>query len=518
MLENKDNRLALSYIGLWITSEYPKKPLPLAVDSIFSLGLHIMRTTPLLWLLCLFVWLPVACMADVFPANEVVLHYRLIGFKLPEKQGISGYRLEVFENKTKILSKESKSPRVIATLPAFGKTYSWRVAYLQKGKISGYSAWYSFSIGKNPYSDTSLSRLRIITHATKYNDMMVFFDNTKTLYNMRGEVLWFLPIIQGITDSTVGQIRDIKLTKDGTITFITPKSGYEIDYQGNILWATPNDGRISGKKTEQFHHEFTKLTNGNYMIIGDKFIDQNPDGSIAAKQDTNKTATKSQATCGMIIEYNKAHDTVWTWASCYQMSTITLNTHFNAFWFDEKNKVIYTSYRNLAMLIKTAYPSGKVLARYGMGDIQYPDMRGGSGQFFAQHNCSINSEGSLMLFNNNYKMHLPAGEREKDCIPTVAIFKEPVNTTDTLEKIWEFSCAIDSQAVNMSQGGGSVRELDKGDYLVCTGHPGRNFIVSKDKKIIWHVISEVYDKGWKPSNVYRTSAVRKDELVNMLYR
>jgi hypothetical protein len=472
-----------------------------------------MRTTRVLWIYCLLLCLPLTCFADVFPADGAVLHYRLVGFTVPAKQGMTAYKLEVFDNQRKIITKESKSPRIIATLPAFGKAYSWRIAYLQNGKIRGYSSKYQFSVSKNPYSDTTLSRLRIIIKATKYKDMLVFFDNTKTLYNMQGEALWFLPIIQGITDSTVGQIRDIKLTKDGTITFITPKSGYEIDYQGNILWATPNDGRISRKKAEQFHHEFTKLSNGNYMIIGDRFIDQEP----VYTNDTGKSSVKSQATCGIIIEYNTVKDTIWTWASCYHMSSIALNTHFNAFWFDEKNKVIYTSYRNLAMIIKTAYPSGKILTRYGMGDTHYPEMRGGNGQFFAQHNCSINSDGNLMLFNNNYKMHLPAGEREKDCVPTVAIFKEPTSDADTLEKIWEFSCGIDSQAVNMSQGGGSVRELDKGDYLVCTGHPGRNFIVSKDKKILWHVISEVYDKGWKPSNVYRTSTVRQSEVRKMLF-
>ena len=88
---------------------------------------------------------------------------------------------------------------------------------------------------------------------------MLFFDNTRTLYNMSGEPLWYLPIIKGVSDSNIGAIRDIKLTDEGTITFLTPKNIHEIDYFGNVLWSGPNDGGVSGDTVEQYHHEITRL-------------------------------------------------------------------------------------------------------------------------------------------------------------------------------------------------------------------------------------------------------------------
>ena len=116
-------------------------------------------------------------------------------------------------------------------------------------------------------------------------------------------------------------------------------------------------------------------------------------------------------------------------------------------------------------------------------------------------------------------MHLPTAEREKDCVPAVVVFKEPNAEDKTLQKIWEFKTDIDTFTKPMSSGGGSVRELDKGDYLVCTGLPGRNFIVSADKKILWNVVTWQKEKGeWKPASGYRISPIRKEELPKILFK
>jgi hypothetical protein len=124
-----------------------------------------------------------------------------------------------------------------------------------------------------------------------------------------------------------------------------------------------------------------------------------------------------------------------------------------------------------------------------------------------------------MMFNNNYNMQLPENERTKNCVPSVVIFKEPATADDTLTKIWEFSCGIDTLVNPMSPSGGSVVELDKGDYLVCAGMPGRAFIVSKDKKLLWHVLSEKYINGaWKPAAIYKISPVKKQDLEKLLFR
>lgn len=463
--------------------------------------------------------------AQVLPADGDSLHYRLIGFSVPEQSGTITYKLEIYAFNTNItkslaakpiLTQQEKTNKIIATVPAFGKRYVWRVSY-NRGKLPPIkSKAYSFVVRENPYSNSEVSRVDVINAATKYKDMLVFFDNNRSLYNMQGEPVWFLPQIQGVNDTGIHVVRDLKLTKDNSITFLTNKNVHEIDYYGHVLWSGPNDGKVSGKTVEQYHHEVTKLSNGHYMTIGDKFIPSD----YVGKTDTATLLPTNKGTltpCGTLIEYNAKNEIVWTWNSCDYVKLGDLMTHFNAFYFDEKNKVFYTSYRNIGRIIKAEYPSGRMLAQYG-----YDINNDGSvltGNIFSQHNCNLNSDGNLILFNNNFKMHLSTAEREKDCVPAVVVFKEPAAEDKTLLRIWEFKTDIDTFTKPMSSGGGSVRELDKGDYLVCTGLPGRNFIVSADKKILWNVVTWQKEKGeWKPASGYRISPIRKEDLPKILFK
>lgn len=483
-----------------------------------------MRRLHFLLLVMLFL-ARLGAVAQVMPKEGDSLHYRLIGFSIPEQPKATGYKLEVFAFNTDkaksiagkpILIQQEKTNKIIATVPAFGKQYLWRVQYLNGKNAIGKSEIYSFVVRENPYSNKEVARVDVINPAAKYKDMLVFFDNNRSLYNMQGEPVWFLPQIPGVNDTGINVVRDIKLTKDNTITFLTNKNVHEMDYYGHVLWSGPNDGKVSGKTAEQYHHEVTKLSNGHYMTIGDKFIPSNDVGKTdtATLLPTNKGPLTP---CGTLIEYNAKNEIVWTWNSCNYIKLGDLMTHFNAFYLDEKNKVFYTSYRNIGRIMKAEYPSGKMLAQYGF------DMNNDgsvlTGNIFSQHNCNLNSDGNLILFNNNFKMHLSTAEREKDCIPAVVVFKEPAAEDRTLQRIWEFKTDIDTFTKPMSSGGGSVRELDKGDYLVCTGLPSRNFIVSKDKQILWNVVTWQKEKGeWKPASGYRISPIRKEELPKILFK
>jgi hypothetical protein len=49
--------------------------------------------------------------------------------------------------------------------------------------------------------------------------------------------------------------------------------------------------------------------------------------------------------------------------------------------------------------------------------------------------------------------------------------------------------------------------------------PGRAFIVSTDKKLLWHVLSEKYVNGaWKPAPIYKISSVKKHDIEKLLFR
>jgi hypothetical protein len=449
--------------------------------------------------------MPLAGVAAILPAEGAVLHYRLVGFSFPADEMATSYRLEIFDssiNSLPIVTKEANSNKIIAVVPEFGKKYAWRIKYLKKKKVIATGEPHYFSVNANPFSGKTVSRVVVVDSASKYRDMLLFFDNTRSLYNMDGEPLWYLPVIPGITDTGAGIIRDIKLTSTGTITFLTTKNVYEMDYYGNITWSGPKEGNINGNELEQYHHDFTRLSNGNYMTIRNQLVIAKGN-ELAA--DTAKDKGKVKTPCGTIIEYSPQKEVVWSWNSCDYVGAGDQTSHFNAIYFDEKRKAVYSSYRNLSKVLKAEYPSGRVLAQYG------------NGMFYYQHNCNMNSDGDFILFNNNFNSFLPQAERS-NTIPVVTVFKEPQHPGDSLQKIWAFKTDIDTLVKPMSSGGGSVRELDKGDYLVCTGLPGRNFIVSKDKKVLWNVLVEQFEGNWKPFQGYRISPVQTQDLDKLLFR
>lgn len=469
--------------------------------------------------LVLFVFSPGVC-GQVFPADNDSLHYRLIGFRFDEHHRATRYVLEVFDGVQSntaaqgkpLLTIESATNKAIATLPEFGRYYTWRIKYYRKQKLLNTGDSHRFYIKPTPFSGGKTSRVVVIDSAKKYKDMLLFFDHTRSIHNMAGEPLWFLPSIPGITDTSFGVMRDIKLTGDGTITILTTKNIHEIDYNANVLWSGPNDGKHSGNDEELYHHEFTKLANGNYMVLGNKYVEWDKQYNRS-----RGITSENKVICGTVIEYNPRKEIVWSWNSCDHLQNKNFLTHMNSFYYDSVNNFIYTSFRDNSRVLKAKYPSGEVVERYGESNRKGMITKGDS-LFYAQHNVRINKDGDMYLFNNNYIMHYPESQHNDSRISTIAIFKEPAKPEDPLKTIWEYKCDIDTFADHVTPGGGSVEELNDDDYLVCMGRAGRVFIVSNDKKILWNVITQKHgDNGWENIQNYRVSTIKQEDLESLLF-
>lgn len=482
--------------------------------------------------------------AQVFPNDGDALHYRLIGFTFPEREKATQYTLEIYEYHTikdgsnetvKLLEKTDSTNRIIATVPSFGKKYMWRVKCLRKNRVIHTTRDYYFSIKPNPFSDTSATRVIILDSASRYQDMLVFFDNTRSLYNMNGEAVWYLPEIKGVTDMNMNSVRDMKLTGDGTITFLTNTNIFEITYSGQVLWSGPNDGKVSGDTSEYYHHEFTKLVNGHYLAASSKLImrkvpDQVSSSSYRGRDTEMRNGRRyTKISCGTLIEYDSAGNILWTWNSCDHLTDEDLftplengivrpYTHLNGFYLDLERQVFYASFRDINRIIKAKYPSGEVLAQYGENFTGGAQVKG-HGMFYAQHSCRINADGNLYFFNNNHLTRATPRNNSQDRISTVLVLKEPMYPADTPLKIWEFKCDIDTYAKAFSPGGGGVYELTHGDYLVCMGASNRNFIVSNDKRMLWNVIIQFRndDGAWNPLSGYRISAVEAKDIRKLLF-
>jgi hypothetical protein len=493
-------------------------------------------------------------LSQISPKENSTLNYRIIGFTFPSKENVNDYWLEIasgnilsedsFEKKV-ILSLHSRTNRMIAEVPAFGEKYTWRVSYTVRHSNIVNSSLYHFSTGKVPTVDTFITRLRILKNTAQYMHSYVFLDGCMVLYDMKGCPVWYLPETN-ITALDPGNHRDLKITDQGTITFITARNAYEINYDGKIVWTAPNDGKVSGDSLEYYHHEFTRLSNGHYMIMGTanapvylktSFSKNKIDSSLFIGH-VDKTAKgfkevyKSMA-FGTVIEYDEKGKVVWSYNTAryftgsdlihhrYSDGGVDLKQHDNGFYFDENTKSIYISFKDFSRIIKVKYPEGTTQNTYGKlfkPNARLPvDNNGryvpgafqkGNGMFCNQHCCRCSKKGYLYVFNNNV---CNAGS-----LPTLVVMQQPVSEKDTLKKVWEYDCEIEKEDegnrsnINFSSGG-NVEELPDGSFFasMSSGY-SKIFIVNLDKEILWSAMSEKwnsYERKWEMISQYRASII-----------
>ena len=478
------------------------------------------------------VLLPFLLSARLFPAEGSSLNYRLIGFSFPTSEGAENYRIEIaqgsiysedsFKNNLVRIA-ETNINRVIAEVPSFGSNYTWRISYVDKKNVTTTSVFYHFSTLKNKCVDSSLFRMKVEENAKKYADDYIFLDDNKTLYNMQGQPVWFLPDIKGINTTP----RDIKLTRQGTITFLFDPV-YEINYNGEVLWQPKDQGKASGNYTEQYNHEFTRLANGHYMVLGqDSTAVRGLPGSRqtgAGNKPMSEGTKPAKMQFGTLIEYDSKGNLVWAWKSSEYLAGIcrsylkagddstVIDAHVNSFYFDEKNRNIYVSFKNISRILKVKYPEGIVTADYG-GNKDKAD-------FCGQNSVKYSENGYLYLYNNNSCN--AAG------LPGIVVLKEPGEKGKELEKIWEYNCVTEPLSADPGNKasfatGGNVTELPDSSLFVCTSSTVYNklFIVSRKKEILWSAFTSKFnttDKRWVPAFQYRASICSREEVERLIWK
>jgi hypothetical protein len=482
--------------------------------------------------------------ARVQPAEGRKLNYVMAGFMVDAVPGASKYKLQVAKGsytdeqqfgKHIIIDTILAANRSITELPSFGTEYTWRISYLSnKKKVTGKTQLYHFATDTCEAIDTNFCKLKVISNKLGKSEMIITTDFRAVIYDLNGKPLWYLPKIKSL--QRVAQIRDLKPTAQGTFTALYGFNAIEVDYNGNLLWKGPSDGKISGDTSEYYHHEFTRLSNGHYMVCGDEIWWAKPDsmpyGQKDMPKDIEEQAKKGQAyrryVFGTLIEYDTARNIVWSWKSrghflneesvpVANKMTYTGFTHLNSFYMNEKDSVIYMSYRDINRVVKIKYPSGQWLNSYGdkyANDSTEP----GCEYFCGQHCIRTTAGGELYLYDN----HSIRGNEH--LLSYISIFTEP-NTTDktaNVTKTWTFPCNIDSNASGGASTGGGVYMLADNSILCTTGAAGRLIIVNRDKQVLWNAVSVQKngptDKIWRNSAEYRVyPIVNKEDLARFIF-
>ena len=486
--------------------------------------------------------------SQILPKEGSILNYRLVGFSPSAGQTKTGSEIEIatgyynsvdsFERNIAI-HLQCKNTKIIGEVPFFGKPYTWRVVNGQKKGAK--SKLHHFGTGILKEVDTSFTRLRVLHKATKYEDAFVFLDGTRALYDMSGHPVWYLPDVEKI-NMEKAPLRDLKMSPVGTITFLFEELGaYEVNYDGSILWNAPNDGKVSGGAAEMYHHEFTRLASGHYMALGSEYdqwnmiLPSNDSSFVIFHEGTRKPDSGAirypRLPFGTVIEYDEHGNVVWSWRSSeyFKQSDIyyhkgranraDISVHENSFYFDEKDSILYVSFRNISRIIKVRYPEGVVLNTYG--EIYKPDVsETGNGLFCRQHSVRRSPGGYLYLYNNN-----SCGRSEG--LPEILKLQEPASGKGDLKKIWEYQCTLEGVDTSLKgfhqfPVGGNVIELPDGSLFgnMSTAY-SKVFILSADKEVLWSAIPEKWnaaEKKWDMVYDYRASIITsRQELEQLIW-
>lgn len=489
-------------------------------------------------LLCKPYW----ALAQILPEEASSLNYRLICFQFPATPGSKEYVVEIatgtYNNADSfkdhiIETLRTKNNNVIAEVPAFGANYTWRAISTKKNNTS--APLHHFSTLYHAATDTNLNRLRITDTAKRYEDAYVFLDGNGALYSMKGQPVWFLPHVDGINVPP----RDLKITDRGTITLLLGEQGYEINYNGDIVWRAPNIKSIKGVNTQHYHHELTRLSNGHYMILSNEIVSLSmpllpdrprPGADIMNKRSADSTHKPKdrKVPFGSIIEYDEKGKEVWSWSSAdfllasdlykaeKRRKIAEVDAHENSFYFDEKNKELYLSFRTISTILKIKYPEGTIMNVYGA--MQPPDNSPEAQYMFCgQHSCKVSEKGYLYLFNNGCFEGKP---------PSVVMMEQPVRPQDSLKKIWEYSLEAENLKMAGARNvqltmGGNVVELPDHSIFISMSAPYNNVLITDlAKKILWQATPEKWDATehkWKTSPHYRASIIKnKDEMQQLI--
>lgn len=480
-----------------------------------------------LFLFCFGSFFSLPLLAQVSPTEGSRLHYRLIGFYIPGIVQAGEYKLEVAEGyynfadsfeKNIVTTSLSKSNRIIAEVPKFGSDYTWRITGKDSKNLKTQTKLYHFSTGIAPSVASQNLRLRVIKDASKFKDAHVFLDGNRALYDMKGNPVWYLPDNK-INNPSDG-VRDLKLSPRGTITYMMGEDIYEINYNGDILWRGSNSGMVSKDVSEHYHHEFTRLNSGHYMVLGNEMLGcKMTDSGFHLIADNNSRngvhdAGAQMIEFGTIIEYDEQGRIVWSWKSSNYFDQSDLihykpadggpvnDIHANAFFFDEREKVIYLSFKNVSRVIKVKYPEGTVLNAYGSVYKRGGKPEGNS-LFCQQHACKRSQVGCLFLFNNN--------GCNPGFSPKVKMLQEPLSEKEQLKMIWEYECVIDEGYAKTALSGGNVMDMpDKCLFISMGGAYSKLMIVNMEKELLWSAVSEEWkpdEKKWIANAQYRASII-----------
>jgi arylsulfotransferase ASST len=447
--------------------------------------------------------------AGIRPVNDAQLHYTQIMFEYDEVNGADRYVVTITPLKdpnAKPIVIENRTLACMVSDFRFGKTYFWHYEAFTGSKQIFKSDEFKFTIVSNYLVDSNLFSCPVeITKPGQFNDDIIFIDYRGIAIDRKGKPVWYFPVRNQNPDQDP-LFRNLRMTNDGTLTFLDDSSCYEVDVDGNNLWKAPDNGKISGDAKEHYHHDFKKLEDGTYLTLGWKY---------EYEKNLYNPALRCQVRYNTLIQYDSKGKIIWYWNEKDHIpreviygvysgtDSIISGTHMNAIDYSPMENTIIASCRHNSSIIKIDKKTGKVIYTVGVYDNKMK-AQGIEPLFLHQHGMAFMPDQQFVFYDN----YVPDDPNHGVTYPRVIIFKEPSKNLPAY-KTWEYECKSSHYPDGITGKGGYVMPLPNGNLLVCMGGANYAFEINLKKEIVWQCDFQKFDsynKNWIDYISYRCTS------------
>lgn len=272
----------------------------------------------------------------------------------------------------------------------------------------------------------------------------------------------------------------------------------EVDWDGNIVWQI---------EAPYQHHDFqvTKndtiiyTTHSKKTILPENYAERLKGGIKNTEYDGKIRGDE-------VVEIDRKGDIIWEWIAHKYLdpeidNMCPLDTRakwpiINSLWICQDGNILL-SLRNSSEVIKIEYKAGKVLGRYGKGEI------------FHQHDARELKNGNILVFDN--------GNHRPSYGPSYSRVVEINPETD--EIVWEYKGNPPSDFY--SAVAGANESLSNGNTLICDSHLGRIFEVTKENQVVWEYVSpfrNMEQVGWGFGKSSNTNFIWRAHRYSCDYR
>lgn len=474
-----------------------------------------LRINKLKNLLTIILWcIIVQCgYSQIFPKEGAQLNYTELVFDFPPVNKASYYRLELWDmddkNPLPYHIQNDSTHVIFCNFFAFGKSYAWRYSAYAGNDVQIYKSMkYEFSI--LPQAALDSAHFDYLCRGQMGRKGYVLLDQQRSMIDFKGRVVWRMPKIQGLGVEQPYNVRDLRMTKEGTFTaIITSGIAVEFDRDGNILWLAPGSQNLKENTGENYHHDFRKLNNGNYMVLSesnDKIylpVNTKDTAKYNGMQNVVKDREKYYylGTFGTIVEYDAMGKELWKWNSATYFASQLMagwqnkSTHLNAFYYDEITDKAYLGFRDLNLILEVNQKTGKVDQEFGMP--LYPGHKTtGNGFFALQHSIEKTKDGNLLVFNND-------SSAIDSVVSSVVEFGLKQNREGRVMKK-KTSLKIDGSDNGKSEKYGSAEYIDDSIVIVGAGGTGRVLGINIfNNAVVFDIIVKSYQSTWAGVLFYR---------------